>query len=72
MALRVRVATAAGVAWVRVISNGKVIKEVWPKHEQAVDIAVDRKAASKASYFRIETADANGRRAFSTPIYVRP
>ncbi len=70
--LRALVAAAAGVAWVRVMSGGKVIKEVWPKHEPLVDLSLERKAARKDSYFRIETADANGRRAFSTPIYIRP
>ena len=47
--LRARVAAAAGVAWVRVISDGKVIKEVWPKHKPVVDLALDRKPARKAS-----------------------
>ncbi|MHC4986683.1 MAG: CehA/McbA family metallohydrolase, partial [Planctomycetota bacterium] len=70
--LRARIAAAAGVAFVKVISDGKVIKEVWPKHEPRVNVTVERKAKRKAGYFRIETADANGRRAFSTPIYIRP
>ncbi|MHC4562756.1 MAG: CehA/McbA family metallohydrolase [Planctomycetota bacterium] len=70
--LRARIAAAAGIAFVKVISNGKVIKEIWPKHEPVVDLSLDRKATRKPTYFRIETADANGRRAFSTPIYVRP
>ena len=70
--LRARIAAAAGIAFVKVISGGKVIKEIWPKHEPVVDLSLERKAARKATYFRIETADANGRHAFSTPIYVRP
>jgi len=70
--LRARIAAAAGVAFVKVISGGKVIKEVWPKHESVVDLAIERRAARKDTYVRIETADANGRHAFSTPIYVRP
>ena len=70
--LRARIAAAAGIAFVKVISGGKVIKEIWPKHQPVVDIALDRKAAAKPTYFRIETADANGRHAFSTPIYIRP
>jgi hypothetical protein len=70
--LRARIAAAAGIAFVKVISGGKVIKEIWPKHEPVVDLSIDRKAARKDTYFRIETADANGRHAFSTPIYVRP
>jgi len=70
--LRVRVAAAAGVAWIRVISGGKVIKELWPRHDTRVDLTLERAAPRKATYFRIETADANGRHAFSTPIYIRP
>ena len=72
LTFRCRVAAAAGVAFVKVISDGKVVKEVWPKHEPRVDVTLERKAKRGNSYFRIETADANGRRAFSTPIYVRP
>ena len=69
---RIRVAASRGVAFVKVIADGKVIKEVWPKHEPVVDLVIDRKAGRKNSYLRIEAADANGRYAFSTPIYVRP
>ena len=70
--LRCRVVDSAGVSWVRVISNGKVIKEIWSRHQPLVEVALDRQAPRAATTFRIEAAASDDRRVFSTPIYIRP
>ena len=67
-----RVADSAGVAWIRIVSQGRVVKEVWTRNQRVVDGTWKCKAAARGRYFRLETAASDDRRAFSTPIYVQP
>ncbi len=65
-----RAADSAGLAWVRIISQGKIIKEIWAKGEPLVEATLSRKARGSAAYFRVECAAVDDRRAFATPIYI--
>ena len=70
--LRLRVADAAGVASVRLVSQGKVVREIRAHGEPLVEADVTRKAGTRPAYFRIESTATDDRRAFSTPIYTEP
>jgi len=67
-----RVADSAGIASVRVISQGKVVKEIRAGGETVVDGRLTRKAGAQATSYRLESTAADDRRAFSTPIYLAP
>ena len=70
--LNVRAADAYGLAWARIISNGRVIKE-WRIRDDAVfnDTWV-RQAAARQTHYRFEVIAADDRRAFSAPVYIQP
>jgi len=68
---RFRVADSAGLASVRIISGGKVVKEIDAKGKPVVEGALLHKATGRAAYFRLETTAGDDRRAFSAPIYLR-
>ena len=68
--LRFRAADSFGLNSVRLISDGKVIKEVHSKGAQLVEDTLTRKAAGKRTYFRLECTANDDLRAFSAPIYV--
>lgn len=67
--LRIRVADAGGLAWVRVVAGGKTIKQYDLHGTKLFDARLVHRAA-QAGYYRIESAAIDDRRAFSTPIYV--
>ena len=67
-----RVADSAGLQAIRIVSQGRVVKEILPKGDKVVDTIWKAKAGSKNRYFRLESAACDDRRAFSTPIYVEP
>ncbi len=69
VALNFRVADAAGLQSVRIISQGKVTKEIWARGEKLVQGTLERKCKPKPTYYRLESTAVDGRRAFSTPIY---
>jgi len=68
--LRFRAADSFGLASVRVICDGKVVKEVNANGAPLVTGTVTRKPGSKRTYFRLEATAADDLRAFSAPIYV--
>ena len=67
--LRLRVADAGGLAWVRVVSGGETIKQCDVHGTKLFEARLVRRAL-RAGYYRIESAAIDDRRAFSTPIYV--
>jgi len=70
--LRYRVADAGGIASVRIVSGGRVVNEVRAHGETVVELEAARKVSRKPTYYRLESTATDGRRAFSTPIYVAP
>jgi hypothetical protein len=68
--LRFRAADSLGLNTVRLISDGKVIKEIHAKGAQLVEETLTRKATGARTYFRLECAANDDLRAFSAPIYV--
>ena len=69
---KVRAADAAGIASVRIVSRGTVARAFAPAGEPLFETTWQRKAASRPASFRLETTALDDRRAFSTPIYIRP
>lgn len=69
--LRFRIADAAGLAWARVVSQGKIVKEYAVHGGKIVEGSLPRKVV-KAAYYRVESAAIDNRRAYSSPIYVEP
>ena len=70
--LRFRVADAYGLAWVRIVSGGKTIKEFRIRGDKVFEGQLVRKAGARRAYYRLETVADDDRRAFSSPIYVGP
>ena len=70
--LRYRVADAAGIASIRIISQGSMIREVHPQGQTVIEDTWTRKVGTKPVYYRLESSANDDRRAFSTPIYVEP
>lgn len=70
--LAFRVADSAGIASVRLVSGGKVVKEVRASDDRVCEGTIARKVGAKPAYYRLETTASDDRRAFSTPIYVVP
>ena len=68
----VRAADAAGIASVRIVSQGKTVRTYAPAGQTLFETTWQRKATRGSAYFRLETTATDDRRAFSTPIYVRP
>ena len=69
--LRVRAADSLGVALVRVVADGKVVKEFDAKRATTFEGTLTRKAAGKPGSFRVEVVAIDNRYAFSTPVYIR-
>ena len=67
--LRFRAADSFGLQSVRLISGGKVIKEIFAKGAPLVEGALTGKAG-RATYYRLECTANDDLRAFSAPIYV--
>ena len=70
--LTYRVADAAGLASVRIVSGGRVVNELRANGKAVVELDVARKVGRKPTYYRLESTARDDRRAFSTPIYVDP
>lgn len=68
---KIRAADSYGLAWARIVSGGKVIKEYRLREDQVFETELARKAESKPEYFRLETVADDDRRAYSAPIYVK-
>ena len=60
-----------GLQQVRVIADGKIVKELWPRHEQAVKGSHTIRFRGGSSYLRVECFARDNRKAFTNPIYIR-
>ncbi len=65
-----RVADSAGLASVRIVSQGRVVKTLDARGSTLVNSTLTRKAGRKRTYYRLESTAIDDRRAFSAPIYV--
>lgn len=72
VSLRFRVADSAGLDSVRIISQGRVVKEIEGNNKTLVSGVWTAKSKTKPVYYRLESTSADDRRAFSTPIYITP
>ena len=61
-----------GLQRVRVIADGKVVRDLWPKHEQVVKGTYKMKFRGGKSYIRVECFARDNRKAFANPIYIHP
>jgi hypothetical protein len=68
----VRAADAAGIASVRIVSQGRAVKTFDAGGQPTFEAVWRRKATAKPVYYRLETVAVDDLRAYSTPIYVRP
>jgi hypothetical protein len=64
-------ADSAGLAWVRVIAGGKVVKESLDYGKQVIRGTHTVAMRGDSGYVRVECAAIDDRRAFSNPIYLR-
>jgi len=60
-----------GLQLVRVVADGKVVKEIWPRHDQVVKGSHKLRFRGGRSYVRVECQARDGRRAYANPIYIR-
>jgi len=67
---RFRAADSFGLASLRIVSGGKVIKEIYTKGAPLVEGTLTRKVGAKPAYYRLECTANDDRRAFGAPIYV--
>ena len=72
LALKWRVVDSAGIASVRIISQGRVLREIHTRGRTVVEDRWTRKVGNKPVYYRLESTASDDRRAFSTPVYVEP
>jgi hypothetical protein len=70
--LAARAADAYGLAWARIISNGRVIKEWRIREDETFQAKLTRRAPARRTHVRLEIVAADDRRAFSAPIYIEP
>ncbi len=60
-----------GLQHVRIVADGKVVKEIWPKDEQVVKGTHRLRFRSGTSYIRVECFARDNRKAFANPSYIR-
>lgn len=72
ISIRFIAADAAGLHSVRIVSNGKVVREVMGNDAPLVPGLLETRIQPKPSYFRLECTSADQRRAFSSPIFFLP
>ena len=60
-----------GLQRVRVVANGKVVRDLWPKHDQIVKGSYKMRFRGGNSYIRVECFARDNRKAFANPIYIR-
>lgn len=70
--LHFRIADSAGIASIRIVSQGRIVKDVHTKGRTVVESTLTQKAGANPIYYRLESIATDDRRAFSTPIYVEP
>jgi len=67
-----RVADAGGIASIRIISQGRVLKNIRGESLKVIEGRLTQRAPVSPAYYRLETTASDERRAFSTPIYIEP
>ena len=72
LSFQFRVADAAGIASIRIISQGRILKDICAGNRKVIEGNLTRKAPGRPVYYRLETTSRDDRRAFSTPIYIEP
>ena len=60
-----------GIQQLRIISDGKVVMELWPKHQSVVKGSYRHEFIGGSSYIRVECFARDNRKAFANPIYIR-
>ena len=60
-----------GLQRVRVVADGKVVRDLWPKHDQIVKGAYKMRFRGGNSYIRVECFARDNRKAFANPLYIR-
>ena len=60
-----------GLQRVRIVADGKVVRDLWPRHEQVVKGSYGMRFRGGRSYIRVECFAADNRKAFANPIYIR-
>ena len=60
-----------GLQRVRVVADGKVVRDLWPKHDQIVKGSYKMRFRGGNSYIRVECFARDNRKAFANPIYIR-
>lgn len=70
LSFRFRIADAGGIDSIRIISRGRIIKDICAGNRKLVEGKLSVKAGGRPAYYRLETTAHDNRRAFSTPIYV--
>lgn len=68
--LAFKIADSAGIASVSIVSNGKTLKNIDAGNKTLVKGSIIDFPLKANTYYRLESASSDGRRAFSTPIYV--
>ena len=72
LALEFQAADSLGLHSVRLVSGGKVVREIAARDEPVVQARYALTVRSRPAYYRVEATALDDRRAFSTPIYVEP
>jgi len=67
---RAAAADSAGIRYVRLIKNGRVVKHLDSGEKQLIRINQRERFTGKVFYLRAEVVSLDGRRAFSNPIFV--
>jgi len=70
IAIRFAAADSRGLHSVRMVSDGKVVREIMGKGVRGISGVLERAVRAGPSYFRLECTAADQRRAFSSPIFV--
>ena len=72
ISIRFTAADSVGLHSVRIVSDGKVVREITAKDEPKITGVLDSEVRAEPSYFRVECTATDQRRAFSSPIFVLP
>ena len=65
-------ADSLGLRFVRLISNGRVVRRIKARDAQCVSCVVEKTMPRRPTYLRLECAALDDRRAFSSPIFLFP
>ena len=69
--VRYECVASLGLQRVRVVADGKVVRDLWPTHDQIVKGSYKMRFRGGNSYIRVECFARDTRKAFANPIYIR-